>query len=80
MDEPRTILFLTHDIEEAIFVGDRIVLMSPRPGRIVQILDVPFPRPRSIELKTSDEFVALRRRVMAQVAGFGTQGLAMETA
>ena len=80
VEEPRTILFVTHDIEEAIFVGDRIVLMSPRPGRIVQILDVPFPRPRGIELKTSDEFVALRRRVMAYVAEFGTHGLAMEAA
>lgn len=71
VEEPRTILFVTHDIEEAIFVGDRIALMSPRPGRIARIIDVPFPRPRARELKTSDAFVELRREVMRYVAEFG---------
>jgi len=59
-----TIVFVTHDIDEALFLSDRILLMSHRPGRIGDELVVNFPRPRRAELITSDIFVQLKRRCL----------------
>ena len=47
-ESPKTVLFVTHDIEEAIMVSDRVVVMSPRPARIVTDVKVPFPYPRDL--------------------------------
>jgi NitT/TauT family transport system ATP-binding protein len=55
----RTVLFITHSLEEAILLGDRVVVMSARPGRIIASKTVPFERPRSAEIRTSPEFAAL---------------------
>lgn len=52
----KTITLVTHSIPEAIFLADRVVLLSPRPGRIDQIVEVSFPRPRDIGVQTSPEF------------------------
>jgi NitT/TauT family transport system ATP-binding protein len=52
----RTILFVTHSIDEAILLGDEIVVMSSRPGRIKDVINVPFPRPRSLDIVKSQEF------------------------
>ena len=59
-----TVVFVTHDIDEALFLADRIVVMSARPGRIVEDRRVEFPRPRLPELLTAPEFVALKRHCL----------------
>ena len=64
-DLGRTILFVTHDIDEAIFLADRIVVMTPRPGRIAKILAVDLPRPRTLAFLTTDVFIGLKREIMA---------------
>jgi len=56
-----TMLLVTHDIDEAIYMSDRMVIMSPRPGRIEQTLEVTLPRPRS---RTDEAFLAMRRQVL----------------
>jgi NitT/TauT family transport system ATP-binding protein len=56
-----TIVFITHDIDEALYLADRILVMSARPGRIIEQVDVAFARPRHAELLTSDDFIRLKR-------------------
>ena len=63
----RTILFITHDVDEAIFLGDRVVVMTARPGRIKLVLDVKLPRPRDAEIVTSPEFIQIKRQVLAAI-------------
>jgi ABC-type nitrate/sulfonate/bicarbonate transport system ATPase subunit len=60
----RTILFVTHDVDEAIFLADRIVVMLPRPGRVGSILDVKLARPRTMECMTAPAFVDAKRCIM----------------
>jgi ABC-type nitrate/sulfonate/bicarbonate transport system ATPase subunit len=63
--ERRTTLFITHDVDEAIFLADRLYVMSPRPGRIAYTTTVPLPRPRMPEMLTAPPFVALKATLLA---------------
>jgi NitT/TauT family transport system ATP-binding protein len=65
----RTIVFVTHDIDEAIFLGDRIFVMSPRPGRLQEIVDVDIPRPRSLDDLGSPRFAELKHHVLSLILG-----------
>ena len=55
----KSVLFVTHDIGEAIFLADRVLVMTPRPGRVEEIVDVDLPRPRTVETRGSPRFLAL---------------------
>jgi len=58
-----TIIFVTHDMDEAILLADRIVALKANPGEIKEIIEVNLPRPRSLDLMTTPEFKKLRERV-----------------
>ena len=60
-----TIVFITHDIDEALFLADRILVMSSRPGRIIEEIRLDFVRPRQAELVTSGEFMRLKRHCLS---------------
>jgi len=61
---PTTTVFVTHDIEEALFLADRIIVMSARPGRVIDDIRLPFARPRHGDLVTETEFVRLKRHIL----------------
>ena len=61
----KTVLFITHDIDEAIFLADVVHVMTARPGRIKQSLPIDIPRPRSIETLTSEDFTGYKREILA---------------
>ncbi|HEX2926463.1 MAG TPA: ABC transporter ATP-binding protein [Ruminiclostridium sp.] len=65
----KTILFVTHNIQEAVFLSDRIVVLSPHPGRVSAIVDVNLPRPRALSIKDSTEFAALVSKVRNSFEG-----------
>jgi NitT/TauT family transport system ATP-binding protein len=59
----KTVLFVTHDIDEAILLGDVVYTMSARPGRIIDTISVDLPRPRHYDLIVSASFIELKRRI-----------------
>ena len=65
--ERTTIVFVTHDVEEAIYLGHRVVLMAPRPGRIDSVYDVPLPAKREQDMKLSPEFTRLKRQLLDRI-------------
>ena len=65
--EQRTVMFITHDVDEAVFLANRVVVMAARPGRIYDVVDVDLPYPRTEEVRLSPEFAALRNRVWRSV-------------
>jgi NitT/TauT family transport system ATP-binding protein len=59
----KTVLFVTHSIPEAVFLSTRIVVMSPRPGRVYDVIECNFPRDRQLEIRETSEFLAIANRV-----------------
>mgnify|MGYP001579189898 CR=1 FL=1 len=69
-ERPIPTVVVTHDVDEAIFLSDKICILSPRPGRIIEEIDVALPRPRQFADRTSGTFVELRKRVLDGMEGF----------
>lgn len=61
--ERRTVMFITHDVDEAVYLANRVVVMATRPGRLHEIIPVDLPYPRNEEIRLSPEFAAIRNRV-----------------
>ena len=62
-----TLMFVTHDVDEAVFLADRVVIMSAAPGRIIDDFIVDIPRPRTVDITTNDRYIDLKRRCMDNI-------------
>ena len=68
--DPRTVVLVTHDVEEALYLSDRVAVLSPRPARVVEELSAPAPRAADRDAAVTDpEFVAVRERAMHALRG-----------
>jgi NitT/TauT family transport system ATP-binding protein len=63
----KTVVFITHQIDEAIYLSDRVIVMSARPGRIIDDVTVGLGRPRSLDIKRSPEFAAMEQRIWSHL-------------
>jgi NitT/TauT family transport system ATP-binding protein len=66
-EENRTVMFITHDVEEAIFLADRVVVMTARPGQVKDVIDVDLGRPRDLDVLTTERFTELKSRALDQI-------------
>src|SRR6266511_1291510 len=63
MDKKKTVLFITHSIPEAVFLGDPVIVMTPRPGRIAEILNIDLPHPRATAVRDDGKFIGYVKRI-----------------
>jgi NitT/TauT family transport system ATP-binding protein len=70
--DPKTVLYVTHAIDEAVFLSDRVVMLAPRPGRIMGIIDVPFGRERNDDTRANPEFHALVDNIWQTMKAYAT--------
>jgi NitT/TauT family transport system ATP-binding protein len=59
-----TVLFISHDVNEAVYLADKVVILSKRPARVMDVIDINLPRPRTLEMTEHEEFFAVRNRVL----------------
>ena len=59
----RTVMFITHDVDEAVYLAHRVIVMAARPGRLQEIIEVDLPFPRNEDIRLSPEFTEIRNRV-----------------
>jgi NitT/TauT family transport system ATP-binding protein len=59
----KTVLFITHQINEAVYLADRVAVLSSRPGRLKAVFEIPFPRPRTLHLKRDPRFLEIEDRI-----------------
>ncbi len=71
LDGEKTVVLVTHSIDEAVFLSDRVLVMSPRPSSIAADIEVPFPRPREMSLRTDPEFVSRVERIRSIFTDMG---------
>ena len=74
----KTVVFVTHNISEAIFLADRVVVMTPRPGRLARIFDIDLPRPRTIEMTFEPDFIEQIQEIKAAVEAGGRHAVEVE--
>ena len=67
LETKKTIIFITHSIPEAVFLSSKVYVMSARPGRISKVFDIPFPRPRALEITESKEFFDLVNEIKSEI-------------
>jgi NitT/TauT family transport system ATP-binding protein len=66
-ESKKTVLFITHSIPEAVFLGDRVIVMTPRPGKVAEILNIDLPRPRATALRDNAKFIGYVKRIREQL-------------
>jgi NitT/TauT family transport system ATP-binding protein len=71
METRRTIFLITHSITEAVFLADRVAVMTSRPGRLAEVIKVDIPRPRSLDVMTSPQFGGLVTRIRKLLSSRG---------
>jgi NitT/TauT family transport system ATP-binding protein len=74
MESRKTVVFITHSTSEAVFLGDRVMVMTPRPGKVEDMLTIDLPRPRSLDVMTTEKFGTYVRRIRKSLnAGGGLE-------
>jgi NitT/TauT family transport system ATP-binding protein len=69
LDRPKTVLFVTHHIDEAVMLADRVLVFSPAPGRVLELVRVPAPRPRGSEFRRDPRFVETAAHIRSLLFG-----------
>jgi NitT/TauT family transport system ATP-binding protein len=65
----KTVVFVTHQIDEAVYLSDRVLVMAPRPGRIIADITIDLPRPRVLDVKRTPEFAQYAQRIWSLISG-----------